>query len=216
MKKNVVFDRLTLHNTKIIDKKKSIYITLLLICLMLVGCTNFNSVQSLKYLKELNGKTEVIDNATVNGIDSPLKLTFFNDSVKVQSINPVVNEQEKEGKTYYYLPIKKDQLLDHLPKDRKINNCQFDSKDLKKGKKIPQNINDTIKYIKDSKNKEFILLSPEKYKNLEEFEKNAQPNNFDSGGYTIWEVSKKDRTLTLIHVEQASYKENYHPIKISF
>lgn len=208
--------QLRLHSTEIIGKQKTISIVLLFICIVLVGCTNANNVQPIKDLQILNDKTEIIDNADVNGIDSPLKLTFFKDRIKIRSLNQNVQEQKQQGKTYYYLPVTKEQLLERLPKNRKINNCQFDSQDIKNGKKIPKNIRNMINHIKKSKNKEFILLSPAKYNSLEEFEKKAPDNNLDSQGYTIWEVSKKDRTLTIVHLEQSSNDPDYKPITISF
>lgn len=204
-----------LHRNKRTVYSIAIFLTLG-ISLMFSGCSNSNSSsQSIKNLQSLSGKT-VIQGVTatdleVNGIDAPVKMTFSNDGVKIKSNNEGANDERRAGKTYYYLPVTKDQLIKQLPQDEKLNNFQFNGG----SSQVPKHVQKIINYVKKSNNKDYVILSPKKYKSLEEFQKQADPNNINVGnGYEIWEVKKTENSVSLINLEEVSTKTEYRPMKI--
>lgn len=186
------------------QRLKSIMGGLVVLCSLatIAGCsTKTNSNGSpVNMLADLSGKTvtlpETPDNSgIVNFIEPAERLSFGKDKVHIKSVSQNQPEEQQRGADFYYLAISKAELLKYLPKDDRLNDQQTSINGAADTRK---KINQYLRSIKEEKTQQYIILAPDKYSSIQEFEKEAPKNVFGThGNYSIWEVTKEGHNIYL-------------------
>lgn len=189
--------------------------------LLLTGCHR-SSVDSgnepQKILAMLDGKrvtvglnTGGIDRSNMfNAIDQPEELVFGKDKVHIKSVGETTVDAKRNGATFYYLTLTKADLLKYLPKDDRLNDNQPSIHTAHENSVLNKHY---IKSIKEDNVQNYIVIAPHKYKNIQEFEKEAPENSQFSthNNWAIWEVYKKGHTVFLTDtLAKADLKEKAH------
>lgn len=194
--------------------------------LFLTGC-QLGKPQPIRDLGTLNGQTFTVNTTqsvtNINGIETPAKLSFNEngEEVNVKSLKESTDEDSQLGKTYYYVTISKKDLIKELPKNDNLNGYQY--VEFGKENQEKQAVKEEQNYVKKQKTDSYVILAPEKYKDYQDFKKNAPSNGTgvaNGHGYEVYAIQKDANTITLVELQSASQSTKelgykYQPLKLT-